>query len=692
MDVLEGDPLGSYRIISRPQVCVLENDSFTVSLPAAGRTGRKIDLSAKVGPDGNGKLRLDATVITYTEPSADEKHPPGVRVLNEVESTQLSGTFQKGQAIRFRLDQTEAGATRWAELRVMRIAGEAIAPEAVPAAGADAALRLKASRVHLPQDRINSSALSKTAAALAGESSPQPAAAPGTTDAVPVLDKDPVTRVFRNVGVAPSGARIGVPAPRPIATVAHAAVAPPEPKPGTRIYQVELAVFEGDHLGSEEEGTLRCLNRPTIAVVEGHSLSFICNPVDVTTELFGSVRSAPEGKAFVDLALRRSIHDSSPAGRSGSATERRVTRTEERVIQNEQRPLEHVDSCRLEGAFLLGRTIKLPLSKTDKGEPRWAEFRVTEVDPVGANAPPRTSEIKVGDIINVIVEDAGPDNTALSENIADLMIETTQPKPAPQARAQGVVPILGELPVTSPLFKKPRDSAPVRIGREPEDATAARIPILEKIPYIAGLFPNTASRVAMVGTVGTVDRRSSADSAGVPQPIVLHKDPATGLFRNVGVAPPAGRGEVAPAAFADASAKHVDEPLITATYAIHDLPLWHHHDGQSEHPACEALIRLIKGTIDPESWERGASIREFETTLSLVVRQTQANHDRIAKLIGLLRPEKKISRVDHQGVFMGGHQGLMVQTTTVSVGPDGQERTETDFEFFRWPDARPAAP
>lgn len=52
------------------------------------------------------------------------------------------------------------------------------------------------------------------------------------------------------------------------------------------------------------------------------------------------------------------------------------------------------------------------------------------------------------------------------------------------------------------------------------------------------------------------------------------------------------------------------------------------------------LIELVTSTIEPQSWDEvggPGSIREYQTTLSLVIRQTQQVHDEIADLLGQLR-------------------------------------------------------
>jgi hypothetical protein len=49
------------------------------------------------------------------------------------------------------------------------------------------------------------------------------------------------------------------------------------------------------------------------------------------------------------------------------------------------------------------------------------------------------------------------------------------------------------------------------------------------------------------------------------------------------------------------------------------------------------VVELIRASIDPDSWGQGADIQTYEATLSLVVRQTPENHDRISHLLSELR-------------------------------------------------------
>src|SRR4029077_4821017 len=53
-----------------------------------------------------------------------------------------------------------------------------------------------------------------------------------------------------------------------------------------------------------------------------------------------------------------------------------------------------------------------------------------------------------------------------------------------------------------------------------------------------------------------------------------------------------------------------------------------------------SLMNLISTTVQPDSWEAlsgPGSVMPYRTTLSLVIRQTQAVHEEIADLLGQLR-------------------------------------------------------
>lgn len=84
----------------------------------------------------------------------------------------------------------------------------------------------------------------------------------------------------------------------------------------------------------------------------------------------------------------------------------------------------------------------------------------------------------------------------------------------------------------------------------------------------------------------------------------------------------------------------------------------------------DTLIELITRTIAPDSWEQvggPASIQRFETTLSLVIRQTQAVHEEITDLLKQLRRLQDLQ--------------VTVEVRFVTVSDSFFERIGVDFDF-----------
>jgi general secretion pathway protein D len=84
------------------------------------------------------------------------------------------------------------------------------------------------------------------------------------------------------------------------------------------------------------------------------------------------------------------------------------------------------------------------------------------------------------------------------------------------------------------------------------------------------------------------------------------------------------------------------------------------------------LIDLITSTIDPESWPEfggtgSASIRGFPTNLTLVVSQTQENHERIAELLQQLRRLQDLQ--------------VTIEVRFITLQDDFFERIGVDFDF-----------
>jgi hypothetical protein len=95
------------------------------------------------------------------------------------------------------------------------------------------------------------------------------------------------------------------------------------------------------------------------------------------------------------------------------------------------------------------------------------------------------------------------------------------------------------------------------------------------------------------------------------------------LAANVPAAEPAGE---------DAAAK-----VYMVVYGLTDLPVYRLHAGASEFDP-SLLISLIEKSVAPESWNAGGgSIAAYPKNMSIVVAQTQANHDRVASLLNSLR-------------------------------------------------------
>ncbi|MEX0717921.1 MAG: hypothetical protein WD066_15105 [Planctomycetaceae bacterium] len=712
----EGDPLGSeeagtVRCIARPQVQLQENGSFGLTGPRSNDPADKkmFEFSVTLATADAGRLRLEASAMTFTQPMPPEANAAAMhQVRHDVLGAVMTSTFRPGQPIRFVICRNASDKPIWAELCVTGVDGAPV-PYIRTAAGVDQKRWWSASKVTLP--------------------TPQPASGASTA-------KPPAPQQY-------------------VRQVGEARHAPPRTLDSeikvedVKKYAIDVKLYHGDPLGSLRQ--LQLLASPSVHAIENEPFSMMIGgtcPIPVAAgqppasmnfglEMFGKVHAAEAGAVLLDLCVSKSDLNFD----SAEYFETRKGANDEAIPHDVQPVVEFGESCRIVGPVRVGETCKFRVQRTGHDTRKWLEVRVTELSP---SVPVKTK------------------------------------------------------PTTNP----PR-----------EDAAAVRIPIVEKIPYIAGL-PNqkhTGSRIPAL--VGSLDTRAAADSAGNAEPNVLDKDPATGLFKPapvrvhfgtttatiiatspepelqaadpaapiptrihapsppVTIVPPVPR-PIAPAAFAGdptkqsdepfvavkyhvadlpiwelengqprrmsvgalalmqrikatgdpeswknhrasiailepslslvvrqtranhvliaallesmrqdtapkpllppsiapagsaADPKQSDEPLVTETYSIGDLPLWHREDDQPQHLAYDALIRLIQGTVDPQSWERGASIKPFETTLSLVIRQTQANHERIAKLFGLLRPEGKVT---------------IVPVSSTERNLDGKERLGVEF-------------
>ena len=83
-----------------------------------------------------------------------------------------------------------------------------------------------------------------------------------------------------------------------------------------------------------------------------------------------------------------------------------------------------------------------------------------------------------------------------------------------------------------------------------------------------------------------------------------------------------------------------------------------------------SLMNLITTTVQPDSWEElsgPGSVMPYRTTLSLVIRQTQAVHEEIADLLGQLRRLQDLQ--------------VTVECRFVTVSDNFFERIGIDFNF-----------
>ena len=84
--------------------------------------------------------------------------------------------------------------------------------------------------------------------------------------------------------------------------------------------------------------------------------------------------------------------------------------------------------------------------------------------------------------------------------------------------------------------------------------------------------------------------------------------------------------------------KHEAAPAkVVITYAVADLPVWRTNLKDAPQFAPEVLMTYLRSTVDPASWKAGAEMRPFERNASLVVAQTQANHEKIADALRAFR-------------------------------------------------------
>lgn len=76
-----------------------------------------------------------------------------------------------------------------------------------------------------------------------------------------------------------------------------------------------------------------------------------------------------------------------------------------------------------------------------------------------------------------------------------------------------------------------------------------------------------------------------------------------------------------------------DTPTVARVYAISDLPVF-----SSEEFDPSVLIAYVKLAVDPESWQDGiGAVAVYERNLSVVITQTEQNHEQIKVVLEGLR-------------------------------------------------------
>jgi general secretion pathway protein D len=91
---------------------------------------------------------------------------------------------------------------------------------------------------------------------------------------------------------------------------------------------------------------------------------------------------------------------------------------------------------------------------------------------------------------------------------------------------------------------------------------------------------------------------------------------------------------------------------------------------QTATPDFDSLVDLIVGTVEPTTWDEvggHATVKPFETTLSLVIRQTQQAHDEIQDLLAQLRRLQDLQ--------------VSIEVRFVTVSDKFFERIGIDFDF-----------
>jgi beta-mannanase len=79
------------------------------------------------------------------------------------------------------------------------------------------------------------------------------------------------------------------------------------------------------------------------------------------------------------------------------------------------------------------------------------------------------------------------------------------------------------------------------------------------------------------------------------------------------------------------------EKVYAMTYAVADLPVWRTNLKDAPKFSPEVLTKYLRSTVDPNSWNTGGEIRPNQRTASLVIAQSQSNHEKIADALKAFR-------------------------------------------------------
>jgi hypothetical protein len=131
------------------------------------------------------------------------------------------------------------------------------------------------------------------------------------------------------------------------------------------------------------------------------------------------------------------------------------------------------------------------------------------------------------------------------------------------------------------------------------------------------------------------------------------------------------QAEIKQSAYEAALVAEVKKPeLITVAYPVPDLQVWKVRPQGVEFDA-ELLVAHIKSTIDSQSWRGGVysdptvgerangAIQPFERNGSLVICQTEENHEQIAKLLQKMRADGQLKDAAREGEELRNKDGKL---------------------------------